>query len=358
MTQIPAPKKEAVPHVAIIGAGMSGLMAARTLFDQGWKVTVFEKSRGVGGRMSTRRGDDQSAFDLGAQYFTVRDERFRHYVDVWRDQGPVALWPDNELGSDQNIVVIRNGSIESSSESVKRFVGVPAMNSICKHLAQELEVHKQTRIGKIEKNEKGIRVPGEQGNSLGKFDRVIVSAPAAQASELLVDFATLREQISTIRMNPCWAAMCSFGKTVANNWAGAFLHDSFLPWSARNSTKPGRSSATEDLVIHAQPEWTEEYWEGDPDSVARQMLEEFWRVTGLERQVPVQIRAHRWKYAIPVEPSQAGCFFDPDAGVAAGGDWAGGSRVEGAFPGGLTAAGRILEPLDLVLRSNTGKPAS
>lgn len=358
MTQISASKNEMVLHVAIVGAGMSGLMAARALFDHGLKVTVFEKSRGVGGRMATRRGDNQSGFDHGAQYFTVRDDRFRRFVDAWRDQGLVASWPDTKCGPDQKIVVIRNGSIESGSESVARFVGVPAMNSICKHLAQGLEIHKQTRIGKIEKDGKGIRLLGEPGNSLGKFDRVIVSAPAAQASELLVDFAMLRQQISTIRMNPCWAAMCSFDSAVTNEWVGAFLHDSFLSWSARNSTKPGRSKATEDLVIHAQPEWTEENWQRDPASICRAMLEEFWRVTGLERQVPVQIQAHRWKYAIPVESSPAGGFFDPDAGIAACGDWAGGSRVEGAFLGGLSAAGRILELLELDSRSNTGKPES
>jgi predicted NAD/FAD-dependent oxidoreductase len=48
-------RSQLVPHVAVIGAGISGLFAARTLQDHGMKATVFEKGRGVGGRMSTRR---------------------------------------------------------------------------------------------------------------------------------------------------------------------------------------------------------------------------------------------------------------------------------------------------------------
>ena len=59
-----------VPAVAVIGAGISGLFAARTLADRGLNVKVFDKGRGLGGRMSTRRVDGKSCFDHGAQYFT------------------------------------------------------------------------------------------------------------------------------------------------------------------------------------------------------------------------------------------------------------------------------------------------
>ena len=66
--------------VAIIGAGISGLTAARMLTDAGIKVTVFEKSRGVGGRTANRRSE-YGSFDHGAQYFTVKDREFRILID-------------------------------------------------------------------------------------------------------------------------------------------------------------------------------------------------------------------------------------------------------------------------------------
>ena len=56
-----------MPSVAIIGAGMSGLAAARVLSDAGYAVTIFEKSRGVGGRAATRRRAG-FIYDHGAQY--------------------------------------------------------------------------------------------------------------------------------------------------------------------------------------------------------------------------------------------------------------------------------------------------
>ena len=54
-------------QVAIVGAGMAGLAAARALqAQQAWEITVYEKSRGFGGRVASRRRDGY-IFDHGAQ---------------------------------------------------------------------------------------------------------------------------------------------------------------------------------------------------------------------------------------------------------------------------------------------------
>ena len=80
-----------MPKVAIVGAGVGGLAASRCLQDHGLDVTVFDKSRGVGGRLATRR-EEGVAFDHGAQYFTARDSRFTRYVRSWMQQGLVEPW--------------------------------------------------------------------------------------------------------------------------------------------------------------------------------------------------------------------------------------------------------------------------
>ena len=345
LAKVTQPRFNPVLHVAIVGAGISGLFAARTLQDHGLKVTVFEKSRGVGGRMATRRVAGGVTFDHGAQYFTARDPRFIRYVNSWIEQGIVARWPDRELGADQKIVVLKNGAIPSESNSEDRFVAVPTMNSICKHLAEHLDIHTQTRIQRVDRIDEGVEIFSESAKALGKFDRLIVSAPAAQTAELVVSSTSLADQISKMEMNPCWAAMVSFSQPITDQWVGAFLHDSFLSWAARNSTKPGRSRDVEQLIIHASPDWTAANWERAPDEVARTMLAEFWRVAGIPPQPSDHLQAHRWKYAIPVDPIEARCFVDDSAVIFCCGDWASGSRVEGAFLSGMSAAGRILATL-------------
>ena len=81
MTASKSKVPRSVQHFAIVGAGMAGIACARTLVQAGHRVTLFEKSAGIGGRMSTRRSQF-GTFDHGAQYFTVRDARFARALET------------------------------------------------------------------------------------------------------------------------------------------------------------------------------------------------------------------------------------------------------------------------------------
>lgn len=68
--------------IVIVGAGMA---CASALVASGHAVTLFDKGRAPGGRMSSRRAATpagEAAFDHGAQYFTVRDPGFAACVEA------------------------------------------------------------------------------------------------------------------------------------------------------------------------------------------------------------------------------------------------------------------------------------
>jgi photolyase PhrII len=348
--QFTRPRIKNCPRIAVIGAGISGLFAARTLADQGLEVVVFEKSHGVGGRMATRRTPSQKTFDHGAQYFTARDQRFLRHVCSWQAQGVVANWPELSQGNSYQIAVLKNGTIESYSKSEQRFVGTPGMSSIGKHLANGLHVQFKTQVESITRTQNQLTLKDASQNLLGNFDRLVVSAPAAQTAELLSEFPSIREPISKIIMNPCWAVMVELSSPLDAAWAAAFVHDSPISWIARNQTKPGRESTSEHLVIHANSQWSTTNWDQDPEQVAATLLDELWQATSVASQVPITSMAHRWKYAIAANPATAESYFDAETGIAACGDWANGSRVEGAFLSGMSAAGRILGTLHTTQR--------
>jgi predicted NAD/FAD-dependent oxidoreductase len=316
--------------VVVVGAGVSGLACARTLADLGRRVRVIEKSRGPGGRTATRREGDWR-FDHGAQYFTVRDPRFARQVAAWREEGVVSLWP-------ARIAVLETRQVEPKDGDTERFVGVPDMNAVCRHLAEDLDVTWRTRVTQIERDGDRWRLTAEDGTDLGTGDTVVVSAPPAQTAELLADVApNLADRARAVDMAPCWAVMAVFDRPLETGFDGAFVHDSPLAWVARNASKPGRPDH-ESWVLHAGPDWSQAHLELEREDAAAQLFEAFRNAVGRLDADVLHLAAHRWRYALPREPLADACLFDRELRIAACGDWCGGPRVEGAFLSGLAAA--------------------
>jgi predicted NAD/FAD-dependent oxidoreductase len=315
-----------------MGAGLAGLTAARTLHDQGHDVHVVEKGRGVGGRTSVRR-QPPFEFDHGAQYFTARDPRLSLYVTAWQEAGIVATWSSR-------IGLLERGRWCDSSPR-ERYVGVPAMNAIAKHLAAGLRVATETRITQLTRAGQGWRLSADSETAVGLFDAVVVAVPAAQAAELLAGRSALAEQAGRCAMSPCWAVMLGFERPLAIPYDGVFLDGSALSWIARNSAKPGRSSG-EAWILHAVPEWSAAHIDDPPERVIAALSAEFEQALGGKVPPPAHAAAHGWCYAVPSEPLQVGALWDSESRLAMCGDWCQGARIEGAFLSGLAAADRVL----------------
>lgn len=319
-------------RVAVIGAGIAGLAAARTLSDAGHEVLVIDKGRGPGGRTSRRRADP-FAFDHGAQYFTARDPRFRRVVGAWREQGLVAPWTGR-------IVELTDGEVRPKQETTERLVAVPGMSSLARHLADDLPVRCGVRVTGLQHALGRWQLGAEDGSSLGEFDRLVVTAPPAQAAELLHGGSPLAETLGEVEMAPCWAGMVGLEAPYPVELDGAFCSGGVLSWVARNSSKPGRSEA-EAWVLHATPEWTLGHLELEREEVARELLRELERLTGQPAPATLHLDAHRWMYAQPAPGLDAGCLEDAERGLVVAGDAMTGGRVEGAWLSGVAAAGRL-----------------
>ena len=70
-------------EVAVVGAGISGLVAAYELMRLGLKPVVYEASR-MGGRLRSQafEGADGVVAELGGMRFPVSSTSFYHYVDM------------------------------------------------------------------------------------------------------------------------------------------------------------------------------------------------------------------------------------------------------------------------------------
>lgn len=339
------------PKVAVIGAGLGGLMAARTLSDHGLDVTVFDKSRGVGGRMATRRirdletptGPTEISFDHGAQYFTARDGRFCRYVRSWIQDGIVEPW----LG--RIVELAPGGKILEEKMSTPRYVGVPWMNRVGKHLAKDLNVVLETPIDHVRHRDDGWDVIASDGELLGQFDNVIVNCPPPQASAIIGDQSVISQTIAAAKMKPTWALMiCAEGLSLLE-FDAAFINQGPLSWIARDNAKPKRQTppGTSAWVLHASSEWSAANVDRDPADVQTELIAAMESASGATIGNITYATPHRWLYAIPEKPLDQECLWDKTTGIGACGDWCGGPRIEGAFLSGMAVAGALLRHLTI-----------
>ena len=325
-------------RIGIIGAGLSGLTCASLLKGMDFQVSVYEKSRGPSGRMSTRRTHEGNSFDHGAQYFTARDPLFQTQVHDWIREGCAARW-------DARIVNLEEGQVLEDRSDRERFVGTPGMNAIGKHIAARLHVEYETRVDALTASASGWQLFNDSQSLLGEFEAVVVSAPSLQTAQLVEAEPTLSSRSRTATMQGCWSMMVAFEQSLQQTFGGAFIQNSPLSWISNNSSKPDRTLKPECWVLHASPEWTEQHIDDSTDSVENDLLDAFRMAVNIDCLPRYSVHTHRWRYAIPTDPLTERCLFSGERGLGVCGDWCGGPRVEGAFLSGHALANAIATEL-------------
>lgn len=343
-------------RVAVVGAGIAGLACARRLAEAGSPVRVLDRGRGPAGRAATRRvevragGDERLLrFDHGAQYTTARDPRFREAVEEMARRGDAAPW-EGRIGTlpARTPDLPAEGTEQGGGgERPTRWVGVPGMSALGRHLARGLDVGWGLAVEGIEPA--GADGPpwtlvDAGGRTRGPFGAVVVAPPGPQAAPLLEGVSPdLAAAARAHRTRPCWAAMAAFGARLPVELDGIFVREGPLAWAARNSSKPGRAVRPEAWVLHGSPGWSEEQGrDADPDAVAGRLLEAFFRLAGIPPREPLHLAGHRWWHARSAEPREDGALADPARRILLAGDWLAGDRVEGAWISGRAAAEELV----------------
>lgn len=309
--------------IAIIGAGLAGLTLARRLAPLA-SVTLFEKSRGLGGRMANRRRGD-FAFDHGAQYFTARSEGFKAVVTKALAAGSLATWPEAvpTLG--------RSGERKPDPRAGEtRYVGAPGMTGLANHLASGLDIRKQTKVAALASEDGRWRLRDADQGDLGLFDLVLSTAPAPQTARLMPgDFAG-HLALARTRMSGCFTLMIGLDTDPGLGFEAARIDTGILSFIAVDTTKPSRSGKPA-LVVHSRNDWAERNMETDKEAVRTAMLAALTERTGRDFSGAPWLDLHRWRFANVEEPAGEPFLFDPDLGLGACGDWCIGNRVEAAF---------------------------
>jgi predicted NAD/FAD-dependent oxidoreductase len=322
-------------RIAIIGAGISGLVLAQQLKHH-TEVVVFEKSRGVGGRMSTRYADP-FYFDHGTQCFTARSNEFQNFLKPFMEEGVVAEWSGKVINLEIGKKVSKRLWFEP------HLVASPNMNSLCKKLADGLDVRLSTEITPMVKAPSGEwELTDKTGHAQGIYDWVISTAPPAQTLALFQAHLSDSTPLHTSRMQGCYALMIGFNKPWEHQWIAAKVRDNPLKWISINSSKPARNKNVTAIVAHSRNDWAEHHMDDDIQSAQVFLLQQFEAVTGISAGTAEYISTHRWKYAIVEETERSGSYIDKEQHIAATSDWASTSRIEEVWINARCLADRLI----------------
>jgi renalase len=310
-------------QVVIIGAGLSGLNAAQALSRAGLQPLVLDKGSRPGGRMATRPFEG-ALFDYGAQFFTVRSEKFASLQRSWEAKGLVRVW---------------SRGFNGQQDGHPRYIAPAGMNSLAADLARGIDVRTGVKVSRISLAD-GRWNLGTDLDEVIVADALIVTMPVEQVLAVL-DYPLLepeREALGRIEYERCLALMAILEEAAGLPEPGARQLPGGEPvsWAADNSRK-GLTGVANAITIHAGPEFSLKNWDRPAEEVAAVLLDGYkasaWKL-------------HRWKYAKPSVPHPEACFaVTAPCPLVLAGDAFGEARMEGAALSGLAAAERLQELL-------------
>ena len=376
-----------VCDVVVVGAGIAGLCAAGELVRAGRRVLIIEKSRGVGGRMATRRVG-AAVCDHGAQFFTVRQPEFGGIVAAAQEAGAVVEWCAGFL---------REGSISGESGSTReiaaapdghpRWRGVRGMTDLPKRLAESLtdaaaggrcRILTNTKVTAIGAAGGGVRIAVERDSGVETITAggAVLTSPVPQTLDLLAAGGLLdgdhpdsiqsaggsvvapetRRLLESVDYDPCFALVLVLDRPSRVPPPGGiqFAAEARGPiaWLADNQQKG--TSPVPALTVHATGAFSRAHFERPQEEVADLLIDAVrpW-IDGDPAIAVVDRSLHRWKFALPTTvipaPLVAALTTPP---IVCCGDAFAGPRVEGAATSGL-ATGRWMHG---VLQQCTAAP--
>ena len=319
-------------NVLVVGAGMAGLMAARTLQSRGIKARLIESGRGVGGRMATRRVGNGGLADHGAQFFTVRGAELQAQVDAWLADDLVYVW-----GTGWS-----DGSVKrTAGDGYPRYAARGGMNQLAKHLARGLDIRLQRRVLSLAVSDRGWLLEDSDGQRYASSG-LILTPPVPETLALLArsqvhahddDLEALRR----IRFGPCLCGIHEIDGGIDLPEPGAVQDfQSNVYWVADNQAK-GISAATI-VTSHANAKFSRQNWDASEADILRELESAVKPYLSAGASI-TSTQLKKWRYSVPLTTHAQACLLARDLPplVFAGDAFGGRGRVEGAFMSGIAA---------------------
>ncbi|MCY7367558.1 MAG: FAD-dependent oxidoreductase [Chamaesiphon sp.] len=330
-------------EIAVIGAGIAGLTCAQKLQQAGKSVVLIDKSRGLGGRLATRRLAGTHA-DHGVCYLQPKGDLFRAWIAELVAAGILRVWTEgiHSLSSD--------GILQPPTKSVPYYAAPLGATSIAKYLGRDLEIIGDKLITAISLMEHGWRLSSKDPEFSLTAEQIVFATPPAQAlviAKTQIDPACI-QQLSSVQFSRSITAIAVYPTTDQNaaaaiTWQGIHcIEHPTLAWIGLDSSKQLNPTQPV-LVVQSSAAFAEQYFDApDLAIIGQKLIDAIVPLVPALTQ-PELIQVHRWGYAFAQNPlSERFLTAQTIAPLYFCGDWCGGNRVESAYLSGMTVADKIL----------------
>lgn len=321
-------------RVVIIGAGIAGLTAARTLLQSGIEALVLEEAPNVGGRLKTLK-TPEGVYDVGAQYFTVRRPEFRDIAEYWLGCGAAREWTR----------AFPNTSGVSEIQSHPRYCGTTGMQGLAESMAKGLNVRTDIHV-KIIREDRACWLIETETREYIKADMALLTPPLPLSLRLISDENTWRmgallHTLAGITYTPIFSVTAMLDGPSGLPDPGAIrIDDGPIAWIADNQMK-GISPQVPAVTIHGTQDFCEAN-KGEPVETMGNLLAEA-AAAFLNSRIRMY-KTHKWSHGTPSSTRLDSHYVvDGRAPLFFAGDAFAGGRIEGATVSGITAALAIAE---------------
>ena len=323
-------------NIAIIGAGITGITLANLLQEK-YNLTVFEKSRGVGGRMATRRAEPYQ-FNHGAQYFKIGNKEFKDFMQPLMVNKIIKPLKANQIEI-LNKKVIKRTKIYNK----KYFTAESKMNSVVKYLINNnLSIKLLCNIEKtLKENDKWFIIDSDKV-SYGPYDWLLITIPPNQAIEILYNSFKFLDIIKKIKMRSCYSLMLGFDEIKEFDFDTALFLDEDIQWLSI-SKKILEKKEYYNLLINSSFNFAEQNINGSKDKISNYLIKQVSDILQCELNNYKHKALHFWKYAMSEKNNNLGSLFDEDLKVIVCGDWCMNGKVEGGFLSAKDAVNKLLK---------------